>query len=384
VLQKQGRLEAAATAFQQAILLKPDYKRAFGNLRNTYRQLGQLDEAVAHCRRTIERHPANAVAYNSLGTLLLLQDKMEEAKAAFQQAIRRKPDFASAISNLGHTCRNPGQLDKALNYYRQAMALEPSDPTAHSNLIYVIHFHPGYDLAALAEECSQWRRQHADPLKKFIRPHTNLADPERRLKIGYVSSNFYRQAECFFVAPLLEHHDHERFEIHCYSSVNRPDAITAQLQKAADVWHDVLRMSNETLAETIRADGIDILVDLNGFTHGCRPGVFARRPSPVQVSYLGYCSTTGLDLMDYRLSDGFLDPEGTDLSCYSEQTIRLPHSYWCYEPLAPAPSPGPLPELATGIRPSVMPGPRIVSVVVTRFTAVAMVPNPVTITARFQ
>ena len=118
---------------------------------NTYRQLGQLDEAVAHCRGTLERHPSNAVAYNSLGTLLLIQDKMEEAKAAFQQAIRLKPDFAAAISNLGHTYRNPGQLDNSLNYYRQAMALEPGDPTAHSNLIYVMHFHPGYSLQAARE-----------------------------------------------------------------------------------------------------------------------------------------------------------------------------------------------------------------------------------------
>ena len=303
VLQKQGRLEAAATAFQQAILLKPDYKRAFGNLRNTYRQLGQLDEAVAHCRGTLERHPSNAVAYNSLGTLLLIQDKMEEAKAAFQQAIRLKPDFAAAISNLGHTYRNPGQLDNSLNYYRQAMALEPGDPTAHSNLIYVMHFHPGYSLQALAKECSQWRRQHADPLKKFIRPHANPADPERRLKIGYVSSNFYRQAECFFVAPLLEHHDHEQFEIHCYSSVNRPDAITAQLQTSADVWHDVLRMSNETLAESIRAEGIDILVDLSMHMGNKRLTMFACKTSPVQVTWLAYPGTTGLDTIDYRLTD---------------------------------------------------------------------------------
>ncbi len=348
VLQKQGQLEAAASAFQQAILLKPDYTRAFGNLRNTYRQLGKIDEAVAHCRRTIELHPTCAVAYNSLGTLLLLQDKIGDAETAFQQAVRLKPDYTAAISNLGHTYRNPGQLDKSIEYYRKAMALDPCDPSAHSNLIYVMHFHPGYDMRALAEEGTRWRKRHADPLKQFIRSHSNSPNPQRRLKVGYVSPNFYRQAECFFVVPLLKHHDHEQFEIHCYSSVTRPDAITTQMQKAADGWHDVLRMANETLAEKIRDDGIDILVDLGMHMGNKRLTMFARKPSPVQVTWLAYPGSTGLDTIDYRLTDAHMEPLDADDSWSSEQPVRLPDCWCCYEPVGEYPPVNALPALQNG------------------------------------
>jgi protein O-GlcNAc transferase len=345
VSQKQGQLEAAATAFQQAILLKPDYTRAFGNLRNTFRQLGKIEEAVAHCRRTIERHPDSAVAYNSLGTLLLLQDKVREAEVAFQQALLLKPDFAAAVSNLGHVYRHPGQLDRSIECYRQAIALEPGDPMAHSNLIYVMHFHPGCDLPALAAEGARWRQRHADPLKKFIRPHANSRDPERRLKIGYVSSNFYRQAECFFVVPLLEHHDRRSFEIHCYASVTRPDAVTTRLQNAADAWHDVQRMSNETLVEKIRDDKIDILVDLEMHMGNKRLTMFARKPAPVQVTWLAYPGSTGLDTIDYRLTDAYMEPADADDSWSSETPVRLPDCWCCYEPVGEYPEINALPAL---------------------------------------
>ena len=168
------------------------------------------------------------------------------------------------------------------------------------------------------------------------------------MKIGYVSSNFYRQAECFFVAPLLEHHDHEQFEIHCYSSVNRPDAITAQLQTSADVWHDVLRMSNETLAESIRAEGIDILVDLSMHMGNKRLTMFACKPSPVQVTWLAYPGTTGLDTIDYRLTDAHMEPLGADDSWSSEQPVRLPDCWCCYEPLGEYPAVNPLPAIENG------------------------------------
>ena len=224
----------------------------------------------------------------------------------------------------------------------------PSDPYPHSNLIYVMHFDPSYGVHELAEEAAQWRTRHSDSLKKFIRPHTNSVDPERRLKIGYVSPNFYRQAECFFVVPLLEHHDHRQFEIHCYASAARPDAVTARLQKSADAWHDVQRMTNEALAEKIRGDGIDILVDLTMHMGNKRLTLFARKPCPVQVTWLAYPGTTGLDAIDYRLTDAHMEPPEADDSWSSEKPVRLPDCWCCYEPIGEYPAVAALPALDNG------------------------------------
>ena len=175
-----------------------------------------------------------------------------------------------------------------------------------------------------------------------------LRDPDRRLKIGYVSSNFYRQAECFFVVPLLEHHDRRSFEIHCYASVTRPDAVTTRLQNAADAWHDVQRMLNETLVEKIRDDKIDILVDLGMHMGNKRLTMFARKPSPVQATWLAYPGTTGLDTIDYRLTDAHMEPLDADDSWSSEQPVRLPDCWCCYEPVGEYPLVNALPAIRNG------------------------------------
>ena len=190
---------------------------------------------------------------------------------------------------------------------------------------------------AIAMELERWNQAHAASLGKDIPAHLNYSVPDRRLKIGYVSPNFFDQAESHFVLPLLAAHDRERFEIHCFSSVRRPDEITERHRALSDVWHDCLRDDDETLAKRIRETHIDILVDLTMHMGDNRLLVFARKPAPVQVTWLAYPGSTGLKTIDYRLTDSTIDPPNRDDTVYSEKSIRLPGCWICYDPLSEAP-----------------------------------------------
>jgi predicted O-linked N-acetylglucosamine transferase (SPINDLY family) len=226
-----------------------------------------------------------------------------------------------------------GDMDAAIGHFRAALALNPRNHLVHDDLVYLLHFHPGYDDQDIARELTIWEEQHARPLEHSILPHQNGRDPSRRLKIGYVSPEFCRQAEAFFVLPLLQSHDHRQFEVHCYSSVEKPDDRTEQIKKCADVWHNVLSLNDAELAERIRGDQIDILIDLTMHMRLSRMPTFALKPAPVQVTWLAYPGGTGLRTIDYRLTDRYFDPPGVP-SLHSEESYRLPDCWVCYNPLA--------------------------------------------------
>ena len=186
------------------------------------------------------------------------------------------------------------------------------------------------------------------PLAEFIQPHLNNRSPDRRLRVGYVSPNFGSHPVGRFLLPLLESHDKESFETFCYASVEIADAMTDRCRAHADVWRDMLGLSDEQVAHAIRQDRIDILVDLTMHMRRNRLLVFARKPAPVQVTYLAYCGTTGLSTMDYRLTDPYLDPPGQDERFYSELSVRLPETYWCYRPAIETPPVNAQPALEAG------------------------------------
>ena len=193
-----------------------------------------------------------------------------------------------------------------------------------------------FDRAALDREMRPFNQRFAQPLAGEIRPHANSRDPDRRLRIGYVSPDFYFQAECHFLLPLLQSHDRRNFEIHCYCSVRRPDHVTRRFKEHADVWHDVAAETDDRLAERIRGDQIDVLIDLTMHMRSNRLLLFARKPAPVQVTWLAYPGGTGLPTIDYRLTDAHLDPPDSDRH-YAEKSIRLPGCWCCYDPLSDAP-----------------------------------------------
>ena len=344
-----GRLDEAIAAFRRATELKRDYAEAHFNLGNALRGRDRLDEAVAAYRGAVEAKPDYAEAHNNLGATLARQGHLDEAVSALRRALELRPNYAEALSKLGDTLKDRGELDEAIAAFRHALRIRPDQPRMHSNLVFTLHFHPGHDARSISEEHERWNRQFGDPAKQFLQPHANDRSPERRLRIGYVSPDFRDHPVGRFVLPLFERHDRKKFEILCYSGVLKPDWMTERLRPLAGNWRSTVGVSDARLAEMIREDGVDILVDLALHTGRNRLPVFARQPAPVQVTWLGYPGSTGLDSIGYRLTDAAMDPPGTR-SCgtewSAEEPDRLPGCWCCYDPIGDTPDINALPALS--------------------------------------
>jgi predicted O-linked N-acetylglucosamine transferase (SPINDLY family) len=346
-LKKSGELPAAIEAFRKAIELRPDFVEAWNNLGNALKQSGKLAEAVPAYQRAIALRPGDAEAYFNLGNTFGLVEQMGEAIAAYRRAIAVRPDAGYVYANLGNALRESGELDEAIACYRRAVELE-QNRIAAGNLLYTLYLHPDVTPQQILQEHALWNERFARPLVRGIRPHENDRSPDRRLRVAYVSHDLSLHPVGRFMLPLLAHHDQAAFQIFCYSD-GPVDVMTERIKPHADTWRDTTGMPDEALAEQVRQDRIDILVDLSMHTNGGRMDLFARKPAPVQVTYLAYCGTTGLETIDYRLSDSYLDPsDRSQEAFYSEKSVRLSRNYWCYEPLEVAGEVSPAPSSKTG------------------------------------
>ncbi len=261
--------------------------------------------------------------------------RLELAEEVYREILARDGNQAGVLNNLANVLKDSGRIKEAVDCCRKAVAMEPGNAAIHSSLCYKLHFHPEYDRAGLFKELREWDRRHGG--KPAAVKYENDRSPDRRLRIGYVSPDFYGHAECFFVLPLLEGHDRRAMEVHCYASVRRPDKATELLKSCAHIWHDVHDLSDDELAKKIRGDRIDILVDLTMHMAFNRLPMFAQKPAPVQVTWLAYPGGTGLSAIDYRLTDNWMDPTGEADEFYAEQSVRLPDCWCCYHPLGGVP-----------------------------------------------
>jgi predicted O-linked N-acetylglucosamine transferase (SPINDLY family) len=336
-LESKGLPAEAIAAYRQAIRLRPEYAEAYNNLGNAFREIGRLNDSAAAFRKAIALKPNLAEAHSNLGNTLRELEQVDEAIASQRRAIGLKPDYANAYDGLGNTLYEVGQLDEAIGAYRQAIALKPDDAGFHSNLLFTLNYHPDIGAEAILAEHRAWSERHARRLVGEIVTHANELSPDRRLRIGYVSPDFRRHSVGYFFIPLLEQHDRRILEIFCYSNVQCPDELTERMKRCGDVWRNIFGLSDQAVAQLIRSDGIDILVDMSGHTAGNRLRVFARKPVPIQVTYLGYANTTGMTTIDYRLTDALADPPGTTDELNAEKLWRLPMCAWCYQPITDAP-----------------------------------------------
>jgi predicted O-linked N-acetylglucosamine transferase (SPINDLY family) len=343
-----GRLREAQACYAQALALRSDYADAFNNLGNVCKELGELADAAAAYAAAIRLRPDWPLLLNNAGCLMRTLGRLDEAEALLERAIRADPGSAALHDNLGSVRKDGGDLEGAIACFRRALALDPDCAVTHSNLVYALSFQAVQPQPILAE-ARRWNARFAAALTRAAprAPGAGPRDTERPLRVGYVSADFRDHCQSLFTVPLLAHHDRRAFEIHAYSSVERPDFLTERIAGLVSVWRDVRRNDDAALADVIRRDGIDILVDLTMHMANGRPLLFARRPAPVQVAWLAYPGTTGLDAMDWRLSDPRLDPADADPQ-YSERTLRLPDSFWCYDALSAEPESGPLPAAMRG------------------------------------
>ena len=339
VLANKGQLDEAIVVYRRTIALRPNYAQAHNNLGVELNKKGELDEAVTAYRQAIALAPNYAEAHSNLGTSLTNRGQFDEAVAAYCQAIALRPTLAEAHVSLGTVLKERGQIDAAIAACQQAIAIRPNYPKALSNLALTMHYHPACDAQAIAEEHRRWNRQHAEPLRKLIPSFGNDRNPDRRLRIGYVSPDFRGHAVAPMALPLLVCRDRENFEVFCYAEVLIPDAMTESFRAQADQWRSTIGLSDEQVANLIRRDQIDILVDLAGHTAGNRLLVFARKPAPVQITWLGYPNSTGVAAIDYRMTDAYADPPGFSDTLHSERLIRLPQTNWIYQPPENCPEP---------------------------------------------
>jgi predicted O-linked N-acetylglucosamine transferase (SPINDLY family) len=343
-LAQQGKLEEAIASYRQALRIWPQYAEAYNNLGNALHRQKRLDEAVASFQESMRLRPEDATTHNNLGVVLEAQGRLDEAVNAYNRALALRPNFATAHNNLGVVLLAQGRVDEAAASYRRALACQPDYVRAHNNLLVCRNFDPTADPDTLFQEHRRWGETYDRVAPKAA--HPNDRNPERRLRVGYVSPDFYRHAVSHFLEPIFNHHDPKQVEVYCYAEVSAPDAVTARFQARAHGWRWAFGKSDAEVVHQIRSDAIDILVDVAGHSAQNRLLVFTYKPAPIQITYVGYPNTTGLSAIDYRLTDVVADPPFEPVR-HSEELVRLPLAF-CYAPPDNAPAVTPLPALAAG------------------------------------
>jgi protein O-GlcNAc transferase len=358
---QQGRSAEGLALVDRAVAQATDVALYHGNRGEILLSMGRRIEAEAALRQALSADPGFTPARVTLAKLLLERDEPEAALAvagielgtdaallinrglalsmlgrklaaagALSRALELAPGLAAAHSNLGNVLRDLGNWPEALAQYRRALELDPNLFVTHSNILYTLLYDPSASGPSILAEGRRWEERHGTPAADPVRAR----NPDKRLRIGYVSPDFKEHAVAFFTEPLLRHHDRTEVEVFCYSATARPDKTTERLRGLADGWRDILGMDDGQLARQIRADGIDILVDLAGHTAGNRLLAMASRPAPVQVSFvLGHGGTTGLSWIDLIVTDAVITPPGFE-DHFSERVTRLPGVFAAITPRA--------------------------------------------------
>jgi len=380
-LHARGRREESRAAFQGALRLKPDHSDALSNLGAVLSECGEFDQAIAAGQRAVQLNPNSAPAFNNLCNTLSQVGRLEEAIECGQRAIALRPNYLEAYANLAVALERSGQTDRAVDLYNQAIAraenptaflhvnlagtlssqgrldealsasqlalkLRPMNSVAWSNRLLMMHFQCNVSPEEIFQEHRKWERSCAMPLYPDRAPQPRDPNPRRRLRIGYLSPDFRRHSVNYFLDPIFANHNHEQFEIISYADqFQGADFATDRLRSFSDQWRDVTGHTDDAIADQIRADEIDTLIDLAGHTGHNHLLVFARKPAPIQITYLGYPDTTGLSVMDYRLTDALADPPGLTEHLHTEKLLRLPRTAWCYQPPDASPDVEPTPAL---------------------------------------
>lgn len=348
VLHRQSALTPALYAMRQATVYAPDDGEAFSNLGLVLKDLNQLDEAEAALHRAIALQPDDAHAHNHMALVLLEAGRLADALASASRAVALDPAHPKAGNTLAIALQQLNRPLEAIAAFERYLARDPNQTDAHSNMLFCMSQMSTVSAAALFAEHVRFGEQVASRVGSPRADWTNTPDPQRQLRIGFVSGDLRNHAVARFVEPLFERLA-RRVQLALYVYYTHPvsDHYTALLRGQVAHWRDVAPLGDAALDALIRADGIDILVDLSGHTAYNRLPLFARKPAPLQLSWIGYPGTTGLKAMDYYLADRLLLPPGLLDRYFTEQLVQLP----LLVPFQPAPdSPDlvPLPALTNG------------------------------------
>ena len=329
----RGALDAADAHLRRALQGKPEFTEALIMLAAVLDERGDAQGALAHLERALALEPRHAGAWYNYGELLWRLARYDAAEDALRRVLEIEPRFVPAWHLLGNLLRGTSRLAESLETLADARRLEPARFDLESMELLTLTLSDALSAEALFERQRGFgaRLEAAVPARRT--PHARRADPDRRLRVGYVSCDFNRHPVAWFVLPLLERHARAAYEPFCYFTGDKVDDVTAQLRAAAAGWRDAAALTDAQLAHQVEQDGIDVLVDLTGHAGALRLGAFALQPAPVQASWLGYLGSTGLSRIEYRLTDARADPPGAADRLHTEKLVRLPHCLWCYRPV---------------------------------------------------
>jgi len=349
---RTGKHRDAMRSMSRALALRPRYMEATLNLGNMMLETGDPQAALERYQAALDIAPGSAVACNNSGNAYRELGRLDDALQAYRRALVLDPDNVEAHNNIGNMLKDRGDAAAAISAFQRALELAPNRPDIWSNLLLAMN---GWDRASAVEIAAEHRRfgEHFAGLLAAVSAPSmpsprSASGADRRLHIGYVSSDFRRHAVAAFLLPLLRSHDRQRFRISCYDNGLQPDDVTELMRAQVDEFRTVVGVSDRALADLVGADGVDVLVDLNGHTARNRLPLFFLRPAAVQVTWLGYLCTTGIEAIDYRLTDGYADPPGTTEALYTETLWRLPETLWCYTAHSVAPPLQAPPHYTTG------------------------------------
>lgn len=346
-LRNTGQTEQASAALGKALALNPKHESAATSLGHILVALHRYDEAEEVFRSVLAYQSGNAEFYAVYGSAMQTMGRLEAAKKAYRKAIElHHPQTADIHENMAAALCLQGNFQESIEVSEAVLKMQPENARVYSGLLLTLQYLAEQSPESLLERHRHWPGNALHPSSLLPACASLKARPER-LRIGYVSSDLRKHSVAYFVEPLLTHHDAARFEVTCYFSHKDADATTARLKRLAHHWRNVADLDDQQLLRMVDADGIDILVDLNGHTSGTRLTVFARRAAPVQVSFIGYPDTTGVAEIDYRLSDAIADPLGAERLC-TESLVRLPGCFLCYRPPENAPDVAPVPCVKNG------------------------------------
>jgi predicted O-linked N-acetylglucosamine transferase (SPINDLY family) len=381
VLDEAGQTDEAIACLRRALQIKPDYALAHFNLGLLYQQRDALDEAVAEYLEAVRYHPHMASAHFNRGNALRQQDKLQQSAAAYEEALALEPERPDVRLNLAQVLGELGQVDRsrelllglldthpelatthdavammhvgcgdaeaARHEYLEALRLKPDWAAAHSRALACEQYLTGVSEASLAASHAEWDQRHGQPLRSEWQPHANSRDPDRRLRWGLVTVEFGDSPVGRLLIRALEALDPRQCEVFCYAEHTPAAERGERFRRAAAEWRDTAKLSDERLARQIRDDQIDVLFDLSGHSAANRLLVFARKPAPIQIEWIEYPGTTGIEAMDYLLADAHQVPPGSEPH-YRERVLRVSERYVCFDPPASSPPVGPVPSVAQG------------------------------------
>jgi predicted O-linked N-acetylglucosamine transferase (SPINDLY family) len=332
VIEAMGDSDAAEAHYRDAVTLEPCLAPALYNLGNLYRQSGKIELAIDHMKRALAIDASSADWHCNLGELHQQRFELDEALGQFHAAIAIDPGFVrvyAAMADAQLVCGRVAAVGAALD---RASEIAPRRSDLPSRSLVLNYFRDQCKPLQLLQQHQSWANRHARGVARWSAVPNSIGGAGHRLNVGYVAADFSQALVVSHVAPVLAGHNREQFNVFGYATTRRDNAGSNQVGGHCNYWRDISQLSDDAAAKRIRADGIDILVDLSGHDTGGRMLLFARKPAPVQVSWLGYPGTTGLATMDYRLTDAVADPIGETESYYVEKLVRLPGSFICYVP----------------------------------------------------